>query len=234
MMTCRRLRVLFPNRVVTCPARKFCSHPRTQTSNWFSPQLVGYFLLLDHKGAVMCPLQIVAREETMLGNSVGKVILRNTVQIDKRKDLVQKKQVFELLNKVSVNVPKSGKLSWKMFCVCFMPLMSGLILFSTRAQSLQLTIKPLSICLSAKDRPIYEPSPLGDPSKSSCSSSPLKPLPVFSLFDHQPPALPDALLSGFLSPSIPWHSPRWGAAVMIGRGGRCGCPEGMRKFSVNI
>lgn len=78
------------------PCEKFCSHPITQTCNWFSPQLVGYFLLLNHKGAVMCPLQIVAREETMLGNSVGKVILRNTVQIDKRKDLMQKKQAFVL------------------------------------------------------------------------------------------------------------------------------------------
>lgn len=82
MMTCRRLRVLFPKTVVTCPARSFASIPQ------LLPTDVGYFLLLDHKGAAMYPLQIVAREETMLGNSVGKVILRNIVQIDKRKNLM--------------------------------------------------------------------------------------------------------------------------------------------------
>lgn len=32
----------------------------------------------------------------------------------------------------------------------------------------------------------------------------------FQPLDHQPPSWPDVALSGFLSPSVPWHSPRRG------------------------
>lgn len=37
-----------------------------------------------------------------------------------------------------------------------------------------------------------------------------KVLLCFQPLDHQPPSQPDVALSGFLSPSVPWHSPRRG------------------------
>lgn len=91
------------------------------------------------------------------------------------------------------------------------------------AVSFQLQNQLLFVCLG-KIGPDMTPH-LNMTSLSPRALHPLQTSSCFLPLDRQPAATsPDAELSGFLSPSVPWHSPRRGAGVGNQTMGGCGRP----------